>query len=172
MKVAFDSNFLTFLLVKASKPPMNPETGELVTHPTERILYLVNQIEKSRSKIVIPTPVLSEVLVQLGDKGPRMVQRLDRNSNFEIVPFDVKAAIELAQINNTLGKKYDRNETTWAKVKFDRQIVAICKICDVDTIYSDDGHVCTLAESLGMNTKRVYDLELPEGDAQGDLLNY
>jgi len=47
------------------------------------------------------------------------------------------------------------------KVKFDRQIVAIAKVENVGTIYSDDQDVKALADRCGIQVVRVEDLPLP-----------
>jgi hypothetical protein len=57
----------------------------------------------------------------------------------------------------------------WAKVKFDRQIVAIAKVVGATVIYSDDKDVATLAKKQGIETIGVADLPLPKEDAQMTL---
>jgi hypothetical protein len=79
-----------------------------------------------------------------------------------IAPFDTRAALELALMTETLGKRRQhRTKTTWAKVSFDRQILAIARVHSVSTIYTEDGDMRNIAESIGMTVKTVAALPLP-----------
>ncbi|MDA2934247.1 hypothetical protein MYX82_07875, partial [Acidobacteria bacterium AH-259-D05] len=46
-------------------------------------------------------------------------------------------------------------------VKFDRQIVAIAKVENAHTIYSDDDHLKSYGEKVGIKVVSVSDLPLP-----------
>ena len=66
-------------------------------------------------------------------------------------------------------KKGDKKEgvsSTWNKVKFDRQIVAIAKINKVSTIYSDDGNLKTFANAQGISVMTIGQLPLPPEEDQ------
>jgi hypothetical protein len=89
-------------------------------------------LQQKKEKIIIPTPSLSEVLVVAGAAGPAYLTQLSDSARFKICPFDEKASVEAAiAIRNalsSLSKGAKKSGTsTWAKVKFDRQIVAISK---------------------------------------------
>lgn len=57
----------------------------------------------------------------------------------------------------------------WAKVKFDRQIVAIAKVQGADVIYSDDEDIVRYASRVNISVVRVADLPIPPPE-QMDLL--
>ena len=59
----FDTAVLTLLLWDSAKGPVDPETKKPVERCKERMELLVAELHKRRETIVIPTPVLSEVLV-------------------------------------------------------------------------------------------------------------
>lgn len=86
---------LLLLLRPGSGRPLD-SNGQPVTQVQERIAHLLQSLEKSRTRIVIPTPALSEVLVRAGTAGPQIVERLSRSAVFRIVSFDSLAAIEAA----------------------------------------------------------------------------
>ncbi len=67
------------------------------------------------------------------------------------------------------GDKRGGGEGTWAKVKFDRQIVAIAKVEGANVIYSDDRNVQTFAAGVGISVVKVADLPLPPEDPQAPL---
>jgi len=54
-------------------------------------------------------------------------------------------------------------------VKYDRQIVAVAKVCGATTIYSDDKDVRTLAKTVKIDVIGLADLPLPPEKAQMDL---
>lgn len=94
---------------------------------------------------------------------------------FEIADFDERAAIELADLMRIelaqLGRRKLRDEAeTWAKLKFDRQIIAIAKVWGATTIYSHDAGMRTVAKRLGIDVLRLDDLPLPLEMSQMNLL--
>ena len=91
--------------------------------------------------------------------------------SFSIEVFDVKAAVEVALLTDSdllSGNKLSETETK-AKVKYDRQIVAIAKVNGAETIYSDDKKLATLAKRNGIKTVKVAELPLPPEDDQQDF---
>ena len=142
-----------------------PDIPCSVGQAKERIDYLVQSLTRSNERIMIPAPALSEVLVRAGSAGLELVDRLTKSSRFEIAPFDTLAAIEvsiaIAENITKGGKKGKNNKDSWEKIKFDYQIVAICKVREVGTLYSDDPRLCAFANSMGIRTYALADLPLP-----------
>jgi len=170
--VLFDNNFLTYLLNPDSRPPANSETGDPVDHAKARVEYLIQCLEKPKERILIPAPALAEVLVFAGDALEAWLNIINTTSVLEVVDFDQRAAIELAlmeQACHNQGDKKGGAQGTWAKVKFDRQIIAIAKVHRVSAIYSDDKDVKVWAEKHGIKVKRLEDIELPPELAQRSL---
>jgi transposase-like protein len=62
--------------------------------------------------------------------------------------------------------KRDWVEATWAKVNFDRQIVAIAKVEPVSALYSTDNDVHAFAKLMGVPCFHLADLPLPAEDPQ------
>ena len=58
---------------------------------------------------------------------------------------------------------------TAAKIKFDRQIVAIAKVQQATAIYSDDNQLIMFAEANAIACIRVADLPIPESARQQRL---
>lgn len=170
--VVFDATALLYLLDPEAKAPTDPETGEPVTRVKERIDFLVRELEKGREKIIVPTPALSELLVRAGDAGPEYLDILSKNATFKIVDFDQRAAVEVAAaIREALdsGSKKGGSESSWAKIKFDRQIISIAKVERASTIYSDDGDIERFSKNVGVVVVRVSDLPLPPSGVQQTL---
>jgi predicted nucleic acid-binding protein len=163
--VAFDATMLSLLIHPGSNPPLDSQEKP-VARCRERVEYLVEMLQEKKEKILIPTPALSEVLVIAGSAGPTYLNQLNSSARFRICPFDQKAAVEAAiAIRNALNDvgKASRKQTTstWAKVKYDRQIVAIAKAEGAHTIYSDDEDVRKYAAEVGIKVVRTEELPLP-----------
>ena len=85
--------------------------------------------------------------------------------------FDQNAAIEVAWLTDAdlqSGKRLKPEETK-AKVKFDRQIIAIAKVNSVKTIYSDDIGLGKTARLNDISVIETRDLPLPQLPPQGEL---
>jgi hypothetical protein len=168
--VAFDSTFLTFLFI--------PNAPCEIERARERIDYLIGSLQGSGQRIVIPSPALTELLIGVGHSRSQILHELKHSPKFLIAPFDTMAALELALLAETVrkqsGKKKGDSSGTWAKVKFDWQIVAISKVQNVSTIYSEDPDVKKLAAFPGITVKSVVDLPLPPkpySASSGDLFD-
>ena len=67
------------------------------------------------------------------------------------------------------GKKGESSKASWAKVKYDRQIVAIAKVAQATAIYSDDDDVKSIGKSVGIPVISFAELPLPPEAAQKEL---
>ena len=96
---------------------------------------------------------------------------IKKSAHFRIEDFDERAAIEVALMTKDAidkGDKKDGSKETWAKVKFDRQIVAIAKVNRVTVIYTDDNNLRKLAASQGVRAIGVGELPIPDAASQAD----
>lgn len=175
--VVIDASIL-MLFLRPDIPVRAAPGGASIKFVKERIQHLIEQIEKARTKIIIPTPVLSEVLVRAGAAASqKIVEEVNRLAVFRIEPFDARAAIEVAAMTRAAldaGNKRGAAaaDAIWAKVKYDRQIVAIAKVSRATTIYTDDGDLGALARAEGIAVVGLADLPIPEGSAQKDLFKH
>jgi predicted nucleic acid-binding protein len=164
--VAIDAGYLGLMLHPAAKAPNDPSTGKPTAKAKERIENLFEILDAAHERIVIPAPALGEFLVLARDAAPAYLNEITTLGTFDIKPFDTMAATELAAMEllarNKGSKRHPLSpETPWQKVKFDRQIVAIAKVYNCHTIYSDDGDVKNIAEDLGIKVVSCWELDLP-----------
>jgi predicted nucleic acid-binding protein len=164
------------MLMLFFRPDVNVPGGNgksRIDFAKERIENLVKDLEKSRDKIVVPTPVLSEILC-LADAAAsqQIIERLNKYSVFSVEPFGTRAAIEAAAMTRaakSAGDKRGGSPATWAKVKYDRQIVAIAKVIGATTIYSDDEDVRKMAGLADIPVSGLADLPVPDEARQGSF---
>ncbi|WP_209508175.1 PIN domain-containing protein [Ruegeria sp. HKCCSP335] len=173
--VVFDSSILLLVLDPHAKAPNDPASGKVVEKAAERIEYLIENLSADKEKIVIPTPVLSEVLVHAGEAMQPYIETLNGHAAFRIAPFDQKAAIEAALAMSDAirrgGHRVDaaNPDATKTKIKFDRQIVAVAKVEGAHTVYSDDDDVHKYANRAGLKAYRTAELDVRPEDPQQSL---
>lgn len=173
--VVFDTSVLLLTLDPDAGCPLDPNTNAPLEKARERIEYLIATLSAAKETIIIPTPVLSELMVYAGEAGPKWLQFFNETAAFRVASFDQKAAIEAAiSIRDSLnrgGLKIDALDpgVSRGKVKFDRQIVAIAKAEGAGAIYSDDDDIVKYARDAGLNAYRTADLDLPPEDPQQSL---
>ncbi len=168
--VVIDATMLMPLLRPDIPVPGGP-SGAPIEKAKERIDHLVKELERDKTKIIVPTPVLSEILVRAGaEASGKIIEHLQKFAVFRIEPFDTRAAIEVAAMTRELldsrQRKRGTSNSTWTKIKFDRQIVAIAKVHNVTTIYSDDDDIRQIASRAKIKVIGLADLPLPPEDAQ------
>ncbi len=163
--VVFDATVVLPLVHRAAPVPTDPETGQPIDGFHERVMGLIARLSGEGTKIVIPTPVLAEVLVRAGDIKTAILDLIgDDRASFQIVGFTQRAAVEHARITlEEIGQGIKADETTtWAKLKFDRQIVAIAKVSGATTLYSDDKKMHAVGSRNGLDVVRSGELPLPK----------
>lgn len=160
--VVFDASILLFLF--------DENTPSSVNRARERVEYLIDCLSDSGEKIVIPTPALSECLVYAGPAGADYLAIISKQSCFRVAAFDERAAVEAAartfEARQRGQRKGGNPETSKAKIKFDRQIVAIAKVEGATAVYSDDDEVGKYAREADMDAYHLSDLPLPPEDPQ------
>lgn len=169
--VVMDSTTLLLLLYPSVKAPLDPSTNAPVTKCKERIELLLQNLSQAGIQIMVPTPVLSEVLVAAGADKARILNEISNAYAFKVQPFDALAAVEVAMLTDAdlQSNKQLNADQTKAKVKFDRQIIAMAKVSGVQTIYSDDGPLGRKALANGIAVTKTADLPVPPEDPQATL---
>jgi len=164
--IALDTTALSALFIPGASLCRKGTTIP-IKHAKERLEALIERIANDREPIIIPTPALSELLVMIPpEKITPLLDQLNSSMWFRIEAFDSASAIELGMRIAKARAAGDKREglpteTPWAKVKFDRQIVAIAITSGASEIISDDPDVKNIAERWGIKVVSVEDLEIP-----------
>jgi predicted nucleic acid-binding protein len=163
--VVFDASVLLFVF--------DENTPSSVPKAKERVDFLVKTLSEAGEKIIVPTPALSECLVHAGPGGPAYLNIMSKQGCFRVVAFDQRAAIDVAartfEARQAGNRKGGSPHASKAKIKYDRQIVAIAVVEGATAIYSDDDHVCAYAKEAKIDSYRLADLPLPPEDPQQSL---
>lgn len=171
MPVCFDTNILSALLNPAGRLPNDPSTGRPVEHAKQRIQGLIARLQKDKQSIIIPSPVTAEILTVIGPTNEDYLRIINRSRVFQSRSFDDVAAIELAFLNRDVFSTSDaqNNLEPKQKVKFDRQILAICRVAQCTVLHTDDGGLIASAARCQMATARISDLPVPQEARQHRL---
>jgi non-ribosomal peptide synthetase component F len=106
--VVIDATTL-LLMLRPGTPIPGGRDGVPIDRPKERIEYLVQQLDKAKTKIIIPTPALGEALVRAGaEASQQIVEYLQRYLVFSIEPFDTRASIEVAAMSREASEKREQ----------------------------------------------------------------
>ncbi|WP_370275113.1 type II toxin-antitoxin system VapC family toxin [Pararhodobacter marinus] len=165
MIVVFDTSVLIFLFEKEANGPQDPETGEPLPLCYERVNHLVKELQDTKAKVIIPAPVLAELLLKAGDATQEWLQIIDKTSHITVAPFDMIAALEHSVRMRERGKLAGRDKRN---AKFDEQIIAIAAVNRAEVIYSSDGDIKRGAGE-GIRVVDLHDMDLPPEAKQGFL---
>ncbi len=170
--VVLDATMLMLLMRPDVPAPPDPATGNPVDNAKDRIDYLVQRLDESGSRIIVPTPALSEILVRAALGTADYLDILDRHAVFHVAPFDQRAAVEVAVMTREAKETGDKKggaDGTWNKIKYDRQIVAIARVAGATTIYTDDQNLRAFAMKMGIEVVGLAELPLPPTEPQMEL---
>jgi hypothetical protein len=172
--VGADATFLLYFFAPVDSVGVPKDSNDQpVTMAKERVRGLIDDLEKQQARIIVPTPALSEIMVQAGvQAGQNWLAIMNKSKVFKVVPFDAKSAIEVAiMAGHTVKGEAAKEATreTYAKLKYDRQIVAIAHTEAATVFYTDDRRQQNLAKRLGMTVRGLADLPIPTEWAQPSL---
>jgi len=165
----FDTSFLVLAFDPNAKGPIDPATGQPLTHCQQRVDHLLRMLGAEKRRVLIPTPVLAEYLVRGGADKDKRLQEFIGSKSFLVAPFDLRAAIECAMIEDGDSKRIGASLSeveSKAKVKFDRQIIAIAKARGATIIYTGDLGLAACARRNKLQVVLTFELPLPPEDQQ------
>ncbi|MCJ2135559.1 PIN domain-containing protein [Methylobacterium sp. J-026] len=159
MPVVFDSSYLIPLF-----DSRYGSAGAL----DDRIAFLLRNLDRDKTTIIIPAPALSEVLIGAGDAAPRYLSVINASARFRVAPFAERAAVEAAAAHREAIRAGDKKEGTpsWAKIKYDRQIVSIAIVESASIIYSNDDDIRRISLGSNMEVVSLSDLPFPPPEPQ------
>jgi hypothetical protein len=163
MITVFDTTTLSTILIPGATAG-NRKTKKAIKHAKERVDLLIETIAADDGQIIIPAPVLSEVIVKIPDKTDELLKRIRSSPWFKVEGFDAAAAVELGLRTSramAAGDKREGLQTDWTKIKFDRQIVAIAIVANAEEIISDDADIAAIGERWDVRVRSVEDLPIP-----------
>jgi predicted nucleic acid-binding protein len=129
----------------------DPETDQIVDNAFMRAQALVEKIEAIKGVVVLPAPVLAEYLIGISrDSYQKHLDIINSVKCIEISAFDQLAAIECAMLVSNQEMKMLDPDSTMAKLKYDRQILAISVASGAKEIWTHDKQIYRRAGTVGI----------------------
>lgn len=174
MRVVLDTNVLLQVIgnVKPGSVLHDPRDSRPIERAIDRAEALVEKIDSAKGSVLIPAPVLAEVLIGLTPiQSAELIENIRQLSCFEMVSFDELAAIECAGMitPQELKAALADPSVTKAKFRFDRQILAIALANNVNEIWTHDKQLFEKAASLGITVRSLGDIEPNPEQLEADL---
>jgi hypothetical protein len=161
-----DNTIFTLVVNPKALPCPQWHTGSPIDHHEARIQAMIDRHSSAKDKIIVPMPSFAEALVSAPDTS-KILDEMRKFAAIEPVPFDQRAAIELAEFMRGNRKS---PETPWQKVKLDCQIVAVAVAAGAEILYSDDKGQSALCNEIGLKVLHSWDMELPDDYRQKSWL--
>lgn len=132
--IAFDSNICIWCIKEECTPGQEVEM--------QAAIKLRKLLTKAGYDILIPIPVVSELLSNIPDVTQRQALFNEIKRTFQIAEFDAKASLLLAEILNyhfiTSNKQYKTLGITKTALKYDALIVATSKAHGAECLFAYD----------------------------------
>jgi predicted nucleic acid-binding protein len=154
--VVFDSNFL----VAATEPELVPKEKD----DRAKFQLLLRSLDEQKTHIIIPTPVLAEVLMKRFSERARLIQALRRSPRITLAEFGAAAAAVSAELMARKWPKPSDRSAEWSRhrLKFDLQIVAIAQVNNAAVVYTTDKQLAAHCRTEGMAALGFADLPMPD----------
>lgn len=137
-----------------------------------RVKNFIEYLSTKNVKLVLPTPIITEILVPVDNASDRKKFLNAAYKLFRIAPFDDYAAMVAGEIwnsNKNWKQYYDVDgDGLRNKFKYDLMIVAIAKVQKVSVLYSHDEGLRNVANANGVRAIDIPDAK-PQGK-QGELV--
>lgn len=143
--IAIDPNILSMIIYPGTSVPDDHRTGQPIALARERANQLVEEASRNKESVLIAAPILAEVLVVVASRDRGLCHGTGA------VAYSPNQAVRCAlrtRAAKDAGDKRDGARDSWAKVKYDRQLLAIAKVEGVGEVYSTDAGVLTHTPSL------------------------
>ena len=128
-----------------------------------KLTALLDELGRTKTRIIIPTPVLAEVFVKRPERMAHLIQVLQRSAQMTIAAFDTAAAAVAAQLLARHWPTKKQRQADWSRhrLKFDIQILAIARVANASVIYTNDHQLAVLAQTEAMKSVNFGDLPSP-----------
>lgn len=154
-KVIFDTNFLTYFSDSAGGFNFTPEDASDTLEA--RFDLLVDQLTDTTKEIIIPSPVLAEVLAAPHANESKILSLISSQSQMKISDFDQRQSIEFGHMFRSI-KRGPENRNSF---KFDLLILACARVESASAIYTADENLQKKARNLGIQAISFQDLDRP-----------
>jgi predicted nucleic acid-binding protein len=170
LKIVIDTNVLVQIMRDENSTDLvDPVSGWVIDRLHDRASALVEAIDQAGDVVIIPAPVLAEYLIGIDRKALQSHLNIINSVNcIEVVSFDQVAAIECALLIDDAELKMLDPQATKAKLRVDRQILAIARAAGAKQVWTHDRGLYNKAKALNLDVHSLGDIE-PKPEQQNIL---
>jgi predicted nucleic acid-binding protein len=152
LKIVIDTNVLVQIMQnEGAKDLIDPETDKVVVNAFERAQALIERIDSLKGVVVLPAPVIAEYLLGIDRKSYQLhLDVMNGVKCIEVSSFDQLAAIECAMLVSNQEMKQLDPDSKMAKLKYDRQILAIAISSGAKEIWTHDKQLFKRSKAMGL----------------------
>lgn len=128
-------------------------------HMIDKTMAFLDWLDTSGKKIILPAPIITEILAPVDDTGDRDKFMDLVYKRFRIAPYDDLAARKGGEIWNTHKnyKEYyqEGGDGLKNRFKYDILILAIAIVQKVECLYTEDEALLKLAAATGLKASKI-----------------
>lgn len=157
MRAVIDANVLMQVMGDCENGLICPITGEEISDLQNRTEALVQYFSDDAHMILIPAPVLAEILVRYEESTHQDVLNAIKSSPaLQVAPFNEICAVECARILSKAEiKQWQAAGDAKAKISVDRQVIATGIAYGADELWTHDDRVFKKVDSLAGETGMI-----------------
>jgi len=163
--IVVDANVLVLLL--------DPDGAmDQIERGKDRILHFIETLAQDRTEIIVPAPVIAELVAGRVERIEEIVTILTRTRGFSVQPFDTVAAIQTGELIRQVQDSIPANERLpgWkVAMKYDAMIAATARVRRAKAVCTADEGMARYLRGSGIDIILISDLPLPPEDPQGTL---
>lgn len=163
--IVVDANFLILLL--------DPQGAmDHLDRGRERVEFFTQELGRTKEEIVIPAPVVAELVAGRLDRIEEIVSLLQRNRSFIVRPFDQVVAIETGEMIRRAVDRTPEGQRPpgWkAAMKYDAMIAATAKVWRARAICTDDKGLPNYLAGTKIEIIKLDELPYPPEDPQRQI---
>ena len=152
MKIVIDTNVLVQIMQNEGATDLiDPESDQVVVNAFGRAQALIERIDSLKGVVILPAPVVAEYLLGIDRKSYQLhLDVMNSVKCIEVSPFDQVAAVECAMLVSNQEMKQLDPESKMAKLKYDRQILAIAVASGAKEIWTHDKQLFKRSKAVGI----------------------
>lgn len=160
MKIVIDTNVLVQIMQNEGATDLiSPIDGAVVDNAFKRAEALVERIEAVNGLVILPAPVVSEYLLGIDQSSYQIhLDIINSSKAIEVIAFDQIAAVECAMLVSNREMKTLDPDSKMAKLKYDRQILAIAIASGAKEIWTHDKQLFKRSEAAGLTARSLADI--------------
>lgn len=135
----------------------------------EKVRHFVEELSKTNAVVMIPSPVIAELVAGRAQKIEEVVENLRRLKGFTVQPFDEVIAIETGEriaFHQASLKPHDRAQHWKVAMKYDAMIAATAIVRGASELYTDDANLGKYLIGSSVTLRMIDDLPSPPEDPQ------